>query len=279
MKKALVLVCLLLTAGLVFAGGQSEGAAADTDGLSGNYAFGGSTTLEGFLRPAIDEFTEMHPNVTISYDAPGSSAGVKGALDGTYTLGAASREIKESEKEAGAIGVAVALDGVAVVVNKDTVAIDNLSIEQISGIFQGKISNWKEVGGPDHAITVVNRDEASGTRAAFLEVAVGKDASFTDSAIITTGNGDMVSKVGSIPYAVGYCGFAYIEKDPGCKAVTVEGVAPTMANVLSQKFPVQRPLNIVYKGTLGDVEQAFLDFLLSADGQAIIAEEGFIKIK
>ncbi len=278
MKKALVLVCLLLTAGLVFAGGQSEGAA-DSEGLSGNYAFGGSTTLEGFLRPAIDEFTEMHPGVTISYDAPGSSAGVKGALDGTYSLGAASRKIKPEEIEAGAVGVAVALDGVAIVVNKETVTIDNLTMDQISEIFQGKISNWKEVGGPDHAITVVNRDEASGTRAAFHEVAVGKKDSFTDSAIITTGNGDMVSKVGSIPYAVGYCGFAYIEKDPGTKAVTVEGVEPTMANVLSMEFPVQRPLNMVYKGELGEVEQAFLDFLLSADGQAIIAEEGFIKVK
>ena len=278
MKKALVLVCLLITAGLVFAGGQTESSSA-SNGLSGNYAFGGSTTLEGFLRPAIDEFTDMHPGVTISYDAPGSSAGVKGALDGTYTLGAASREIKDSEKAAGAIGVAVALDGVAVVVNKASVTIDNLSMEQISGIFSGKISNWKEVGGPDHEITIVNRDEASGTRAAFHEVAVGSKNEFSDKAIITTGNGDMVSKVGSIPYAVGYCGFAYIDKDPGTKAVTVEGIEPTMANVLSQTFPVQRPLNMVYKGTLGDVEKAFLDYLLSADGQAIIAEEGFIKIK
>ena len=276
MKKALVLVCLLLTAGLVFAGGQQ---ASETEGLSGNYAFGGSTTLEGFLRPAIDEFTEMNPGVTISYDGTGSSSGVKGALDGTYDLGAASRELKESEIADGAVPVVVALDGVAVVVNKDTVTIDNLTVDQISQIFQGKISNWSEVGGPNADIVVVNRDEASGTRAAFLEVAVGKKNKYTDSAIITTGNGDMVAKVGSIPNAIGFCGFAYITKDPGVKAVTVNGVEPTMENVLSQKFPVQRPLNMVHTGDVDEVEQAFLDFLLSEDGQAIIAEEGFIVLQ
>jgi len=276
MKKMLILVSLLLTAGLVFAGGQQ--AAESSDGFSGNYAFGGSTTLEGFLRPAIDEFTEMHPGVTISYDAPGSSAGVKGALDGTYNLGAASRKIKDSEKADGAVPVVVALDGVAVVVNKESVTIGNLGMEQIQKIFSGEISNWSAVGGPNAQIVVVNRDEASGTRAAFGDIVLGK-AKFTDKAIITTGNGDMVSKVGSTPYAIGYCGFAYIDREPGTKAVTVEGVEPTMENVLSETFPIQRPLNMVHTGDLDEVEQAFLDYLLSEDGQAIIEEEGFISIK
>lgn len=278
MKKALILVCLLLAAGLVFAGGQ-QGEAAAADGLSGDYAFGGSTTLEGFLRPAIDEFMEMHPGVTISYDAPGSSAGVKGALDGTYSLGAASRKIKDSEKADGAIPVVVALDGIAVVVNKETVTIDNLTSEQVSEIFQGKITNWSQVGGPDQAIVVVNRDEASGTRAAFNEMGVGKKNKFTNEAVITTGNGDMVAKVGSTPYAIGYCGFGYIDRDPGTKAVTINGVEATIPNVLNETFPIQRPLNMVHTGDLDEVEQAFLDFLLSEDGQAIIAEESFITLQ
>ncbi|ORC31829.1 hypothetical protein B4O97_16710 [Marispirochaeta aestuarii] len=276
MKKTLILVSLLLAAGLVFAGGQQ--AAGSSDGLSGNYAFGGSTTLEGFLRPAIDEFTEMHPGVTISYDAPGSSAGVKGALDGTYDLGAASRKIKDSEKADGAVPVVVALDGVAVVVNKESVTISNLGMDQIRKIFSGEISNWSVLGGPNAEIVVVNRDEASGTRAAFGDITLG-DAKFTDKAIITTGNGDMVAKVGSTPYAIGYCGFAYIDREPGTKAVTVDGVEPSMENVLSEKFPIQRPLNMVHTGDLDDVEQAFLDYLLSEDGQAIIEEEGFISVR
>lgn len=276
MKKTLILVSLLLTAGLLFAGGQK--AAESGDGFSGNYAFGGSTTLEGFLRPAIDEFTSLHPGVTISYDAPGSSAGVKGALDGTYDLGAASRKIKDTEKSAGAVPVVVALDGVAVVVNKETVTIANLSMDQIKKVFSGEVTNWSALGGPNAEIVVVNRDEASGTRSAFGDIALG-DAKFTDKAIITTGNGDMVAKVGSTPYAIGYCGFAYITRDPGIKAVTVEGVEPTMENVLSETFPIQRPLNMVHTGDLDEVEQAFLDFLLSDDGQAIIEEEGFISIK
>ena len=252
----------------------------ETSGYSGSYAFGGSTTLMPIFEAAIEEFTEIYPEVSISYDALGSSAGVKGVIAGTYSLGAASRELKESEINNGAEYTTVALDGVAVIVNKKSVPLDNLTIDQLIGIYSGEITNWKELGGPDNEIVVFNRDEASGTRSAFSELTIEKkNKSFLPEAGIVTSNGDMVSKIGATPYSVGYCGFGYLAKDPGTKGVSINGIAPTEENVINGTFPISRPLNVVYKRELAETEKAFLDYLLSEDGQKIVGDLKFIPLQ
>ena len=278
MKKLFIVALLLLVAGFAaFAGGTQE-----SEGLSGDYELGGSTTVEPICLAANDVFEEKYPDLNLSYDSQGSSVGVQGALEGTYVLGAASRDLKSSEVDKGAKAVAVATDGVAVVVNKDSINISNIALEDVAMIFAGEITNWSEVGGPDHEIVVFNRDEASGTRSCFKDATVKKyDTKFTDAAAIVTSNGDMVAKVGSTPYAVGYCGFGYIEKDPGTKTVTVDGVEPEPKNVVDGSYAVSRNLNIVYTGSLDDdpFKKAYVDFLLSEDGQAIVAEEDFIPLQ
>lgn len=278
MKKLLIAGLLLLAAGAAaFAGGKQE-----SKGLSGDYELGGSTTVEPVALATNDVFEEKYPGLNLSYDSQGSSVGVQGALEGTYILGGASREVKDSEKEKGAKSVAIAKDGVAVIVNKDSINISNLALEEIADIFAGDISNWKEVGGPDHDIVVFSRDEASGTRDCFDSGTVKAfDKKIVGSAAIVTSNGDMVSKVGSTPYAIGYCGFGYITRDPGTKTVTVNGVVPEPKNVLDGSYAVSRNLNIVYTGSLDDdpFKKAYVDFLLSDDGQAIVAEEDFIPLQ
>jgi phosphate transport system substrate-binding protein len=278
MKKLLILTVVFLAAGAaVFAGGSKE-----TEGFSGDYEFGGSTTVEPVALAAIEVFEEKYDGLNISYDSQGSSVGVQGVLEGTYSLGGASRELKSGEKDEGAMATPIALDGVAVIVNKDSVTIDNLSLEQVSKIFAGDITNWSQVGGPDEEIAVFNRDEASGTRSCFKDATVKKmDMKFRKDAAIVTSNGDMVAKVGSTPYSIGYCGFGYIERDPGTKTVNVDGTAPTEENVLNDSYKVSRKLNIVHKGEIeeGTFEKAFVDFLLSDDGQAIVAEEDFIPLQ
>ncbi|MDC7224273.1 MAG: phosphate ABC transporter substrate-binding protein, partial [Spirochaetales bacterium] len=248
---------------------------------SGSYAFGGSTTLEPIILAAAEVMMARYPEVQISYDAPGSSAGVTGAIDGTYSLGCASRELKDSEIEKGAVATPIALDGVAVVVNKASVGIDNLSLEQVTAIYAGEITNWSAVGGADAEIVVINRDEASGTRDCFKSATV-KPAkkSFDETALIVTGNGDMVAKVGATPNAIGYCGFGYITKDPGTKAITVDEIEPTEANVLSGDYAISRKLNVISKGQFaeGSFEAFFLNYLLSAEGQEIAASKKFIKL-
>ncbi len=284
MKKIFAFLLILVVAGFSFAAGQKDsGAAMSSDaGFSGNYAFGGSTTVEPIVRAAAEAYTEMNPDVKISYDAPGSSAGVKGALDGTYSIGAASRSLKSSEVDAGAVATAIAKDGVAVVVNKGSVNIDALTHDQLIGIYAGEITNWKEIGGPDGKIVVFNRDEASGTRDCFNEKTV-KEAgkSFVDTAAIVTSNGDMVAKVGSTPFAIGYCGFGYLGKDAGTKSVSIEGVVPEVKYVLDGSYPIQRDLILITKGKVaaGSLEEAFINYILSDEGQAIVAEEKFIPLK
>lgn len=283
--KRLFLIALIAiaAAGFAFAGGGSE--ADNAGGFSGSYAFGGSTTVLPIAEVAIEEFMDMHPGVQLTYEGQGSSVGVQGVIDGVYALGGASRELKDSEKSAGAMATPIALDGIAVVVNGG-VPVDNLSLQQVADIFSGKIRNWSGVGGPNKPIVVVNRDEASGTRAAFLELcleeALGDDAKFILDAITVESNGDMVTKAGATPDAIGYCGFGYIDRarNAGAKKISVDGVDPTVDNVLSDSYPVSRKLNIVHKGALteGSLEKAFVDFLLSADGQAIVEDEGFIAL-
>lgn len=274
-----VLMLLVVMAGI---SANSKGDMTEADsGFSGTYAFGGSTTLEPIFLDAI-KVMEARYDVQISYDAPGSSAGVSGALDGTYTLGAASRSLKDSEKESGAVATAVGVDGVAVVVNKESVGIDNLSLDQVIAIYAGEITNWSEVGGADAEIVVMNRDEASGTRSCFKDATVKtakKD--FIDSAIIVTSNGDMVAKVGATPNAIGYCGFGYIGRDSGTKTVTVDSVAPEEEYVIDGSYAISRNLNVITKGALAEdsFEQFFLDYLLSGEGQEIVAGLHFIALQ
>ncbi|MFP4564461.1 MAG: phosphate ABC transporter substrate-binding protein [Spirochaetia bacterium] len=278
MKKFLIIGLLLAVAGTaVFAGGQKE-----AEGWSGNYEFGGSTTVEPIMVAASEIWEERYTGLNLSYDSQGSSVGVRGALDGTYDLGAASRALKDSEIDEGAVAYAVSLDGVAVIVNKNTVNIDNLGIDEVTKIYAGEITNWSDLGGPNEGIVVFNRDEASGTRSCFKDATVKPvKADFTDTAAIVTSNGDMVSKVGSTPYAIGYCGFGYIGRDPGTKTLTVDGVEPKANNVLDDSYKVSRKLIVVSNGEVedGSFEKAFIDYLLSDEGQAIVLEEGFIPLQ
>ena len=267
--KSLALViavlCVLALAPAVFAGGSKDGG----DGkFAGNYPMGGSTTVEPIAVSAIEAFAKEYPDAKLSYDAQGSSVGVTGVM------------------QAGAVPNAVALDGIAVIANQN-VPIDNLSLEQVAKIFAGQITNWKQVGGMDRKIVVVNRDEASGTRAAFLELVLqkvmGKDqGKFVMDAITVESNGDMVTKVGQTPDTIGYCGIGYVDraKNMGGKEVSVDGKDPQMSNVVSGSYPIARKLYMVSKGELkeGTLEKAFVDFILSSDGQHIVEDAGFIPL-
>lgn len=267
---------LLMATGTLFAAGKGEKGA-----FKGDYAFGGSTTVEPIVNAAITEVKAMYPEVYISYDAQGSSVGIKGVLSGTYSLGGSSRDLKDSEVQKGAKATAIGLDGVAVIVSTD-VPVENLTLEQIACIYSGEITNWKALGGPDRPIVVFNRDEASGTRDCFGSLAVKPmKKEFSDKAAIVTSNGDMVSKVGSTPFSIGYCGFGYVGKNPKTKAVSINGIKPVVANVKNKKYPISRELLIVHNGDLkqGTLEYAVVQYLLSAEGQAIVAEEKFIPLK
>ncbi|MGA2480316.1 MAG: phosphate ABC transporter substrate-binding protein [Spirochaetia bacterium] len=284
-KGVLILMVAVVSAGLAFGSGAPEGAAS---GFKGTYKFGGSTTVDPIARGAIEAFAKKYPGAKISYDAQGSGPGIAGVTSGVYSLGGSSRDLTQEEKGAGLIENIIALDGLAIIVNDD-VPIADLSRRQTADIFNGSIVNWKQLGGPDQPIVVITRDEASGTRVAMVDLVLTKEykkadpkASFMKDAVTVTSNGDMVTKVGSTPYSIGYCGEGFLDqaKSSGAKPVSVNGIVESTKNVLNKSYPISRYLYFISKGALkeGSVEKAFVDFVLSPEGQAIVKQEGFIAL-
>jgi len=245
-------------------------------GLSGKIVESGSTTVQPLAEKLAEALMARHPKVEIIVQGGGSSVGVKSAGEGTVDVGAASREIKDSEREKypDLVVHTIAYDGVAVVVHPE-VPIDGLTMEQVRDIFAGKIINWKEVGGPDKPIVVVSREEGSGTRACFEEMVMGKEGPpITEKAILQPSNGAVRTTVAITPYSIGYLSFGFL--DPSIKGLALDGVEPTVENVVAGKYPVVRPLNLLTKGKPTGVVKAWLDFILSEEGQKIVVEEGYI---
>ena len=141
----------------------SSSAAAETAAgtLSGNVATGGSTSMKNVIAALTEGFAEIEPDVTISYDPTGSGAGITGATDKTLDIGLSSRALKADET--GVTGTIVALDGIAIIVNKDS-KVEDLTVDQLKQMFTGEITNWSEVGGDDGEIVLVGREAGSGTR-------------------------------------------------------------------------------------------------------------------
>jgi phosphate transport system substrate-binding protein len=253
----------------------------------------GSDTLLEVSQNWAEAFMAMYPDVNISVTGGGSGTGIAALINGTVDLANASRSIKESEmEEASAAGLdvqenIVAWDGISVVINKDN-PVEELSIEQLSKIFTGEITNWSEVGGNDADIVVTSRDSSSGTHVYFKERVVQMDETieendYTQNALFLASNAAIKEEVSVNENAIGYIGLGYL--DDSVKAVSViaedatEGVTPSIENVQNKSYPISRPLYVYAPDTdLTDLEQAFLDFAMGADGQAIALEIGFVPL-
>lgn len=244
--------------------------------LSGTISAVGSTTVQPLAQLLGEAFTAENPNVKIDVQGGGSSVGVKSAVQGTADIGMASREIKASElQETPSLKVfAIAYDGIAPVVHPE-VPVDDLTLEEVRDIFAGKITNWQELGGPDDLIVVVAREEGSGTRDAFDELVMGEEL-ILETALLQQSNGAVRTTVAMTPFSIGFLSFGYL--DESVKAISVNGAAPTPDNVKNGSYPVVRPLNMVTHGEPEGVVKAWLDWILSDAGQAIVAKEGYITV-
>ena len=284
MKKFITLLTVLsMATTLVFASGSSETSASKVSRT--NYTFGGSSTVAPIANAAIPGFEDQNTDAKITYETTGSSVGIKNLLAGTFSLAGASRELKDSEIEKGAVKTAIALDGLTVAVNK-SVNISNLSMNELANIFAGNITNWSEVGGTDTPIELIVRDETSGTYGSFTEIVIegqlGKEATQAKKAIVAKENGEVATKIASTPGAIGYIGmgFASIVTDKGGKELSIDNELPTIDNVLDKAYPISRALYIITMGTPkeGSTEKAFIDYLLSDAGQDIVVEKQFIPV-
>ena len=199
---------------------------ADTKDLSGSITLAGSTSMEKFANALAETFMEKYPNVTVQAEFTGSSAGIESVLAGQCDVGDSSRALKDDEKAKGAVENIVAIDGIAVVVDPSN-AVDGLSKDDLTGIYDGSITNWKDVGGSDMPIVVVGREAGSGTRGAFEELLGLEDACKYANELDSTGA--VMAKVASTPGSIGYVSLDVV--DDTVKAVKLDDVEPTEENI------------------------------------------------
>jgi phosphate transport system substrate-binding protein len=242
--------------------------------LSGTINIAGSTSVQPFSEVLAEEFMKLHKDVQINVQGGGSSQGVTAVVSGVADIGAASRELKEEEIAQGVVPIKMAIDGIAIVVHPDN-SIGDLSADQVKSIYTGNVTNWKEVGGTDAAITVVTREESSGTRDAFLDIIMAKEE-ITPSAIVQNSTGAVRTTVSGDPNAIGYISLASLNEE--VKALDIDSVAASVDNIKNGSYLLQRPFNYITTDKISDLAQAFIDFTLSAEGQKIIEEEGAFSV-
>ena len=238
--------------------------------LSGNVATGGSTSMKNVIAALTEGFAEVEPGVTVSYDPTGSGAGITGATDKTLDIGLSSRALKDDEKN-DVDGTTVALDGIAIIVNKDSKVAD-LTVDQLKQMFTGEITNWSEVGGDDGEIVLVGREAGSGTRDGFESIVDVKDSCKYAQELTAT------SAVEANPLAIGYASLSAVGDTVAM--VTVEGVECSEDTVKDGSYKIQRPFVFVTNKSvaLSEQAQAFVDFATSKDAADLIRTAGAVPV-
>jgi phosphate transport system substrate-binding protein len=245
-----------------------------------NVVIKGSTTVLPIAQAALEAYMKVHPGVNISLSAGGSGDGIKALIDKSTDIATSSREIKDKEidlaREKGVNPVAhtVAIDAIVPVVNPRN-KVQGLTIDQLSQIYQGKITNWKEVGGDDLTIIVVSRDSSSGTFESWGHLVLN-NARVTPKAQLQASNGAVVQAVSKNRYAIGYIGLGYL--NASVKGLTVNGIQASAKTALSKEYPVARPLYMYTNGQPAGEVANFLKFVLSPAGQKLVAKEGFVPL-
>ena len=253
---------------------SSAAASTASGSLSGNVATGGSTSMKNVIAALTEGFAEVEPGVTVSYDPTGSGAGITGATDKTLDIGLSSRGLKDEEKN-DVDGTVIALDGIAIIVNKDS-KVEDLTVDQLKQMFTGEITNWSEVGGDDGEIVLIGREAGSGTRDGFESIVDVKDS--CKYAQELTATGAVISAVEANPLAIGYASLSAVGDT--VKMVTVGGVECSEETVKDGSYEVQRPFVFVTNKsvTLSEQAQAFFDFATSTDAADLIRTAGAVPV-
>ncbi len=232
----------------------------------------GSTSVQPFIEKVAEHFMEKNSDITVNVQGGGSTAGVQATMNGTCDIGASSRNLKPSER--GLRVILIALDGIAVIVHADN-PVDDLTVEQIRGMFTRRIINWQELGGPDMAIIPVTREEGSGTRASFEEMIMGEET-ISDACLVQDSNGAVREIIATTLQGVGYISVGLVDERE--KAIAINGVTPTLANLITEKYRFARPfLLLLQEEPVGDCGK-FIDYVLSPEGQQILGSSGLIPV-
>ncbi len=254
---------------------ESSRQEAETE-LSGTILMVGSTSMEKLANALAESFMAEYPGVTVNAEFVGSSAGVEAVNNGTADIGNSSRNLKEEEKEAGAVENFVAIDGIAVCVDSANM-VNGLTKQQLTDIYTGIITNWSEVGGNDSPIIVVGREAGSGTRGAFEELLGVEDACTYANELDSTGA--VMAKVASTPGAIGYVSLDAV--DDSVTTLALEGVEPTVENIKAGDYFLSRPFVMATKGEISEqseLVQAWFAYVLGEEGQSVAQTVGLITV-
>lgn len=260
--------CLLLLAlGVAF------GPACRRGGERADLTLAGSTSIQPFADKWAEIFMRSHPDFGVNVQGGGSSAGIQACKSGACQIGMSSRELKGDEKDL--VEIVVARDGLAIVVHPSN-PVRALKVAEVKQIFAGDLKRWGLLGGPDRPITVVTREEGSGTRGAFQELVMGKTRIFR-GAITEDSNGTVREIIAQDPYAIGFISLGLV--NDRVRALDLDGAAATDENIENGRYKLVRPFLFVSRGEPAGRAKEFIDFVLSAAGQELAKKEGLLPVK
>lgn len=256
---------------------ENDNTEANNSTLSGKITMVGSTSMEKMANAMAESYMAKNSGVMVTAEFVGSSAGIEAVTSGTADIGNSSRNLKDSEKAEGIVENIVAIDGIAMVVDPAN-TVENLTRDNLIGIYKGEIKNWSELGGQDSAIVVIGREAGSGTRSAFEEILEIADACQYSNELDSTGA--VIAKVASTPGAIGYVSLDAINDT--VKTVKLEDVEATPENIKSGNYFLSRPFVMATKGEFSEqneLVQSWFEYIDSEEGQKVIEQVGLISAK
>ncbi|MDI6896412.1 phosphate ABC transporter substrate-binding protein [Methanocella conradii] len=282
-SKKVVIILLttaLIGAGAIFVGCSSPAPtptpAAASAPLTGTLSIIGSTSVGPYAEELAAAFDAKNDDKTsVGVSQVGSGPGIKAVIDGTADIGMSSRELTDEEKAKGLVTYKICYDGIAVIVNKAN-PVNSLTMDQIRDIFAGNVTSWKQFGGDDAGIIVVTREAGSGTRSAFDEL-VMKKANITAKAIQQSSTGAVTAYVAGNKNAIGYISYGSLDVSQ-VRPVAVNGVEPSVATIKDGSYIIQRPFLLVTRGEATGLSKAFIEFVLSPEGQAMLAKHNLVTV-
>lgn len=279
-KSNILLITMIFVIGFLAFGSKGNNIqgspvqSAHNASISGTITMAGSTCMEPLANALAEGFMNRYPQVMVTAEFTGSSAGIEAVLAGSVDIGNSSRRLHSEEQAVGAVEFIVALDGIVIVTDAKNV-VRELTREQLSAIYQGKIRNWREVGGRDNPIVVVGREAGSGTREAFEEYLEMEDRCAYANELNSTGA--VMARVSSTPGAIGYVSLEVL--DDTVRVLAIDGVMPTEKAIQTNKYGLSRPYVMVTKGGVERQSKAVREFFIymkSEEGKALLEKAGMI---
>lgn len=277
MKKFIAIICSALIITLVAVGcakGVASNENQNEESLTGTISLAGSTSMEKLCEAMSESFMADNQGITVTVEYVGSGAGIESLSKGSVDIGNSSRNLKPEELSNGCVENVVALDGIAVIVDKNN-GVTDISSENLKKLYTGEIKNWKELGGADEAVVVIGREAGSGTRDAFEELLELKDK--CDYAQQLDSTGAVLAKVASTPGAIGYVSLDVV--DDSVVSVSIDSVEANEQNILAGKYLLSRPFVMATKGDVSsqnELVQKWFEYVNSEKGKEIIKKIGLI---